>query len=102
MTRVSQLFDLQEIDSGMERRVVRLRQIDEQMLDSPTLVAARQVHEEARGVLAAHQAELKKLSEETEDVSRRIKTQDARLYNGSVKNPKELGQIHEEVTHLKT
>ncbi|MDQ3930381.1 MAG: C4-type zinc ribbon domain-containing protein, partial [Chloroflexota bacterium] len=36
-----------------------------------------------------------------DDTSNRIKTQEKRLYDGSIKNPKELGQVQEEVGHLK-
>src|ERR1044072_5116777 len=63
MSRVSQLFDLQQIDSSVARR----RQIDEQMVDSPELIAGRAASEEARGILAQRQAELKRLQYEAED-----------------------------------
>jgi len=95
MTRTSQLFDLQQIDTGLDRRAARLRQIDEQMADTPALIAAREAQMEAQKFLAVRQAELKRLTEEADDVSRRAKTQEKRLYDGSVKNPKELGQIQE-------
>lgn len=101
MTRVSQLYDLQQIDSGLDRRIARLRQIDEQMVDSPALLAAREAHYEAQALLTQRQNLLKQLSQEAEDLAARIKTQDKRLYDGSIKNPKELGQIHAEVAHMK-
>jgi len=101
MNRVSQLFDLQQIDTGLDRRAFRLRQIDEQMVDTPEIIAARQTQTEAQELLNRRQATLKQLTEETDDVSRRAKAQEKRLYDGSIKNPKELGQIQEEVGHLK-
>ncbi len=101
MNRVSQLFDLQQIDSGLDRRAFRLRQIDEQMVDTPELIAAREAHAAAQALLNERQATLKQLTEETDDISRRTKAQEKRLYDGSIKNPKELGQIQEEVGHLK-
>jgi uncharacterized protein len=102
MSRISQLFDLQQIDSSLDRRVARMRQIDEQMVDSPELIAARAAHQEARALLAGRQAVLKRLSYDAEDVSTRLKTQEKRLYGGTIKNPKELSQVQEEVDHLKT
>jgi uncharacterized protein len=102
MTRISQLFDLQQIDTGLDRRGARLRQIDEQTADTPELIAARQAHAEAQHLVSERQTALKRLTEEAEDTSRRAKTQEKRLYDGSVKNPKELGQIQEEVGHLKS
>jgi hypothetical protein len=102
MSRVSQLFDLQQIDSGLDRRVARMRQIDEQMSDSPELVAARERYDLSRRTLTEKQAELKHLSHEADDTSTRLKAQEKRLYDGSIKDPRELTQVQEEVWHLKT
>jgi uncharacterized protein len=102
MSRVSQLFDLQQIDSGLDSRVARMRQIDEQMVDSPELIAARTAAEEARAALTKRQVDLKRVSREAEETSTRVKTQEKRLYDGTIKNPKELGQVQEETEHLKS
>src|SRR4051794_410215 len=101
MSRTSQLFDLQQIDSNLDRRTARLRRIEEDMVDTPALLAARQVHQEARDLLTSRQAQLRDITHEAEDTSARARTQEKRLYDGSVKNPKELAQIQEEVSHLK-
>lgn len=102
MSRVSQLYVLQQIDTGMDRRVARMRQLDEQMVDSPELVAARAVHDESRALLSERQSTLKRLSHEAEEVSKRLKSQESVLYGGTIKNPKELSQVQEEVGHLRT
>jgi predicted nucleic acid-binding Zn-ribbon protein len=102
MSRISQLFDLQQIDSGLDRRVARMRQIDEGMLDSPELVAARESYDLSRRTLMERQAELKRLSHEADETSTRLKAQEKRLYDGSIKDPKELTQVQQEVWHLKT
>ncbi|MFL5735625.1 MAG: zinc ribbon domain-containing protein [Chloroflexia bacterium] len=102
MSRISQLFDLQQIDSSLDSRVARMRLIDAQMVDSPELLAARGAHEEARALLSARQTALKRLTYDAEDVSTRLKAQEKRLYGGSIKNPKELSQVQEEVDHLKS
>jgi predicted nucleic acid-binding Zn-ribbon protein len=101
MSRVSQLFDLQQVDSGIDSRIARMRQLDEQMVDSPELLAARTANEAARSTLAERQLTLKRLSREAEETKVRLKTQEQRLYGGSIKNPKELSQVQEEVAHLK-
>src|SRR5215210_575850 len=101
MSRISQLYDMQQIDSALESRVARMRQIDGQMDDSPELLAARAAYEEASSRLSNEQAQLRKASKETDETSTRIRTQEKRLYDGSIKNPKELGQVQEEVGHLK-
>lgn len=102
MSRVAPLYELQQVDTALQSRVSRMRQIDESMADSPELLAARADAEDAAGYLADLQDRLRKASEAVDETSRRIKTQDKRLYDGSIKNPKELGQVQEEVGHLKT
>ncbi len=102
MSRAGQLYELQQIDSGLDSRVARMRQIDEHMADSPALVSARTAYEAAQAHLTGEQARLKQASHEAEDMSTRLRAQEKLLYGGSIKNPKELGQVQEEVSHLKS
>lgn len=102
MSRVAQLYELQQIDSGLDSRAARARLIDEQMADSPELIAARSHSNEARSLLTDRHASLKRLSHEAEETSTRLKAQEKRLYDGIIKNPKELSQVQEEVGHLKS
>ena len=101
LSRVTPLYEMQQVDTALQSRVTRMRQIDEGMADSPELLAARAATEEAARNLAQEQDRLRKASHAVEDTAKRIKTQDKRLYDGSIKNPKELGQVQEEVGHLK-
>ena len=101
MSRAGPLYDLQQIDSGLDSRVSRMRRIDEGMGDSEELVAARTANNEAATNLAREQASLKRLSHEADEASARLKMLERKLYDGSVKNPKELAQMGEEVAHLK-
>lgn len=101
MSRVASLYDLQMIDSGLDSRVARMRQIDEQMAESPELVAARSALEEVSAALTAEQARLRQLSHDGDETSTRLRTLEKKMYDGSVKNPKELGQMQEEVEHLR-
>ncbi len=101
MSRTGPLYDLQQVDSALDSRVARMRLIDEQTVESAELLAARAAQEEAATHLKEMQARLKKTSHESDETASRIRTQDKRLYDGSIKNPKELGQVQEEVGHLK-
>lgn len=101
MSRASQLYDLQEVDSGLDTRVSRMRQIDAAMSDSEEMLAARAANDEAANLLESEQKELKRLSHESEEANTRLKTLERKMYDGSVKNPKELGQMGDEVAHLK-
>ena len=101
MSRTGPLYDLQQIDSALDSRVARMRHIDEQAVESADLIAARAAREESAAYLKAMQARLKQASHDSDETASRIRTQDKRLYDGSIKNPKELGQVQEEVGHLK-
>src|SRR5688572_21096578 len=101
MSRTGQLYDLQLVDSALDSRVARMRLIDEQTVESAELLAARAARDEAAAHLKEMQAKLKKTSHESDETASRIRTQEKRLYDGSIKNPKELGQVQEEVGHLK-
>ncbi|HEX8219201.1 MAG TPA: hypothetical protein VF914_08305, partial [Chloroflexia bacterium] len=79
MSRVAPLYELQQVDTALQSRVSRMRQIDESMADSPELLAARADAEDAAGYLADLQDRLRKASEAVDETSRRIKTQDKRL-----------------------
>ncbi|HST03113.1 MAG TPA: C4-type zinc ribbon domain-containing protein [Chloroflexia bacterium] len=101
MSRTSALYELQQVDSGLDSRVARMRQIDESMGDREDLVTARAQHEEIAARLAQEQATLKNLSHEAEDTGTRLRGLDRQMYDGSIKNPKELGQMQEEASHLR-
>lgn len=101
MSRTGPLYDLQQIDTGIDTRVARMRQIDQQMSDSPELLAARAALDEVSTKLSGEQATLKQLSHDSEETSKRARLLEKKMYDGSVKNPKELGQMQEEVSHLK-
>jgi len=102
MSRTAELHDLQLVDLALDSRTARIREIDEQTARNEEIEAARAAHEEAQALHAQAQARLKESSHEAEETSHRIKVQEKRLYDGSIKNPKELGQIEEEVGHLKS
>ena len=101
MSRTSALYELQQIDSGLDSRVARMRQIDERMSDSEELASARVQYEEIAERLAQEQAKLKALSHDSEEAGSRLRVLDRKMYDGSVKNPKELGQMQDEAAHLR-
>lgn len=101
MSRTSALYELQQVDSGLDSRVARMRQIDERMGDREELTIARAQYEEIASRLAQEQATLKNLSHEAEETGSRLRGLDRKMYDGSIKNPKELGQMQEEASHLR-
>lgn len=101
MSRITPLYELQEIDNALQHRVLRMRQIDGLMDDSPALLAVRASAQASTDALTAEHARLRTASQEVDDTSLRIRTQETRLYDGSIKNPKDLRQVQGDVEHLK-
>jgi len=98
---IKQLYELQEIDLAMERKREALREIERQLGDEGALVEARLDLEQER----KHLAELLKWQREVEwdieELGAKVVHLEEKLYEGSVRNPKELVSLHEEVEQLK-
>jgi predicted nucleic acid-binding Zn-ribbon protein len=97
-----QLFDLEEIDSAIERAGQSLEQKTAQLGVKDVLDAASVRLTEAR----KHLDELKRRHREAEaevaDLLSKIAAAEEQLYSGKITNPKELSSLQHEVTTLKT
>ena len=97
MTSAGDLLALQEIDLNRDVRRALIADIDYRLGETETLTAARDL-------VATREAELTNLQREQRDVEARIEDMDAKvrpleakLYGGSVRNPKELTDLQKEV-----
>jgi predicted nucleic acid-binding Zn-ribbon protein len=97
-----QLYDLEEIDSAIERAEQSLGQKTAQIGVRDVLDAASVRLTEAR----KHLDELKRRHREAEaevaDLLSKITAAEEQLYGGKITNPKELSSLQHEVTSLKT
>src|SRR4051794_28582889 len=101
MSRTTQLFELQQVDSQSDDLLRRALTIAHALGESEGLRAARAAHDAAAAALAAGQARLRALSHEVDEISSRLQTMGGRLYDGSVKNPKELVAIEHDIAAAK-
>jgi uncharacterized protein len=101
MYRAQVLYELQQTDSEIDRRSAKLQGIEAGLADTIALDEANVVAKERREAVAAVKSRLKTIEWEVEDFDRRIATQDKKLYDGSIKNPKELSSLQHEVNHLR-
>ncbi len=90
MTRVRQLFDLQELDVTITLHSSETQKLENHLKESPALLAARQEVEEKVNALKEIQKEQHDLETEAADLRAKIKPLQQKLSGGSVKNPKEL------------
>ena len=101
MSRGRHLYELQEADLEIEVKRQALAYVESQL-------GERQAVDEACDRLASEKKRLDELRASqrerewvVEDLRSRVATLEEKLYGGSVKNPKELASIQEQVEHLK-
>ncbi|HUU63510.1 MAG TPA: C4-type zinc ribbon domain-containing protein [Dehalococcoidia bacterium] len=101
MSKGRQLYDLQEIDSEIDAKRDALSEVmsrldDSEVVDQSRLSLARD--EERLADLERSQRELER---EVEDLQAKAAVSEERLYGGTVKIPKELASLQEQVANLK-
>ncbi len=97
----SQLFELQQFDLDLEAKKGAVEQVEGQLGESETLVEMRASLSQQKERLAQLSGEQRTLEWQLEDLSQKITHEEDKLYGGSVRNPKELSDLQQEVEHLK-
>ncbi len=95
------LYQLQQLDLELDRLTTEQQALSNSLQDQPALQKARAEHRNAQQQLRDSQQVQKEAEWTLEDLSRRLSTQEQRLYNGSVSNPKELASLQQEVQRLR-
>ncbi len=101
MTTAESLLTLQDVDSVIDRMTHRLSDIKAALHETDELIAARAALRRAEEVVVRQRAERKDLELADASLEARIKQADQRLYSGSVKNPKELLDLQNDIASLK-
>lgn len=101
MSQVLDLLTLQALDDEAAALRLALSEAERRIECDEALDEARSRLGSAAEALAATRAEQRRIEAEIADYSARIAPEDRRLYDGSVKNPKELANIQHEVELLK-
>ncbi len=97
MRKIDLLRNLQELDSALDNVRQELEECRVRLGDDSELVPLRQDLETARKQLHDLRREGKELDDEIESRSAKRRTDETKLYGGSIKNPKELGSLSQEV-----
>jgi uncharacterized protein len=101
MSAVKQLYRLQLVDSEWGKLAERLAELEAGLGESGDLVHAREAVAEAEAHLVQRRKQLRALELEIGGLNDKLKKNQERLYSGRVRNPKELGGLHEEATALR-
>lgn len=96
-----QLFQLQEIDTGLDNAQLRINEIDGLIKNDTKIINAQKSLDKANKQIAADNNELNTLSDDIQTKRIKISQSEANLYNGSVKNPKELQDLQLEISSIK-
>lgn len=101
MSQVLELLTLQALDDEVASLRTALSEAERQIAGDEALDEARANLAAAAEALASTRTEQRRVEGEIADYSAKIAPEDRRLYDGSVKNPKELASIQHEVELLK-
>ena len=97
-----QLYDLQQVDLDLDSKAEELRQIESQLSDNKALTQAQAELERDQDYLAELEKKQKKAEWTVDDLQAKLNPLQEKLYAGSVKNPKELLGLQQQVEDLKT
>ena len=102
MIVAKKLYQLQEIDLELESNERTLKQKSSQLGESPEVVKVRADLASQRQHLEELKRQQHSAEWEIDDLTSKITTLEQKLYDGRIKNPKELTNLQHEVEGLKT
>jgi uncharacterized protein len=102
MTQAQALYHLQQIELEILRSQKRLEEITTLLTDSTAVAAAQKQVEAATKSLSPLRAKVRDLDLEIQSNTQKAKSTEQQLYSGSVKNPKALQDMQQELEALKT
>ena len=102
MTVVKKLYELQQLDLEIQREQEALEEVERQLGESEALVKTRSGLAAEKEHLAETSKRQRDAEWEIEEISSKISQMSSKLYGGTVKNPKELMGMEQDVVFLKT
>ena len=101
MSRPQNLYRLQQIDSNIDQGDNRLKEIEARLSDNANLQKASALAARAEQNLLTARKELRSAETKVKDQRIKIEQVENTLYGGTVRNPKELQDMQNEVAALK-
>jgi len=101
MSRASSLFRLQEADLELDAGRARLAEIAQALASNPAVQAAQARAQQAEVHLHKAKANLTDAELDQQTLADKIAADEARLYSGRIRNPKELQDLQAEVESLR-
>ena len=101
MSKAKQLYELQEIDLESDQKVLALKDIEARLGNNNDLVKARSTLDMKRKQLDDLEHQQRTAEWGVDDLATKIAHEEKKLYNGSVKNPRELMSLQQEIDLIK-
>jgi hypothetical protein len=101
MSRPFKLYRLQQIDSQLDWIHTRLLEIENGLQDDAALRQASEAAQQSDNTLEAARKALRRAEDEVRQQRLKIEQNEASLYGGKIRNPKELKDLENEVASLK-
>jgi len=102
MSLPGQLYKLQQVDIELQKKQQLAEEITQQLSGNNALVAAESKLNSQKQQLTDWKKKQKIIEWELDDLQDRINQLNSKLYNGTVKNPKELVNLKHESENLKS
>jgi predicted nucleic acid-binding Zn-ribbon protein len=102
MSVAADLHSLQDMDLAIDRVLNRLREIEDGLEETEELRAARKLKDEKKNIADVLKTRQTELEWEVDDVRTKAVEVEARLYAGTVTNPKELADLDADLKSLKS
>lgn len=101
MTSAADLFALQEIDLRRDARRAVIADIESRLEETEAVREARQAVEDSEDDLQGLQRLQRGFDAKLADLDAKIQPLEKRMYDGSVRNPKELTDMQKELDHFR-
>lgn len=95
------LFRLQKLDTAIDKTTSRLKEIEKALSDNRLVKQAKREFEQAQGKSKTIRINLNQIEDKVEAQRIKRKTDQAALFSGRIKNPKELQDLQRETEALK-
>ncbi|MBN9491848.1 hypothetical protein J0H33_00670, partial [bacterium] len=93
MSQIGDITDLQSIDDQAATLTANREDVEQRLAGDDELAAARERLVAAADELAGLRREQRRLDGEVAALDAKVQGEEKRLYDGSIKNPKELGSL---------
>jgi predicted nucleic acid-binding Zn-ribbon protein len=101
MSKAKQLYELQEIDLDIQRKTETLNWVKDNIGKDDDLVAAQAALDIARKALMDLEHQQRNAEWGVDELEKKIAGEEKKLYDGSVKNPRELMNLQQEIDNIK-